>query len=133
MLDINFNLVFSTVKLASVQSFKSVWQDFNFGTVFAQILILKSFNDWFKLLTPNVICFFFKHTGYLWLLSRYLSLLGRYFWLLNRYYWLLLVTSGFLSLLLVPRVSNNDSKLCFYEPIYLTNSYCTYSLHLKYC
>ena len=29
------------------------------------------------------------------------------FWLLNRYYWLLLVTSGYFSLLLVPRFSNN--------------------------
>ena len=70
-------------------------------------MILKFLNDWFKLLTPNVIWFSFSFTDYLWLLSHYLWLLGRYFWLLNRYYWFLLVTSRYFSLLLVPRFSNN--------------------------
>ena len=54
----------------SLQIFKWIWQDFDFGTTFAQILILMV-NDSFKLLRWNLTCLSLLFTVYSWLLSPY--------------------------------------------------------------
>ena len=84
----------------SLQIFKYIWQDFDFGTTFAQILILMV-NFSFKLLRWNFT------PGYSVLTSGYLVVTSSYLIATTGYFSLLLVTSHYFSLLLVPRFSNN--------------------------
>ena len=75
------------------------------GPILPNFWIQWSLNDWFKLLRPNVICSF---------LLLYRLLLGTYSFLVVTYSvtsGYLIATTGYFSLLLIPRFGNNANVL----------------------
>ena len=91
-LNINIKFVFSTFKMASVQSLKQVWQDFNFETYFF------SLSDWFKLLIPNLICFSFLLPDYLVITCGYLVITWSLLLVTSCYFWFLILVTTILRL-----------------------------------
>ena len=75
------------------------------GPMLPNFWIQWSLNDWFKLLRPNVVCSF---------LLLYRLLLGTYSFLVVTYSvtsGYLIATTGYFSLLLIPRFGNNANVL----------------------
>ena len=106
-LNINIRFVHSISKLTMVQIFKKIWWDFTFRTIFSQTMTLMVFKwlIWtFK--TKSNLFFLITHRlprvtgGFLVVTSGYLIAATGYFWFF-------LVTSGYYSLLLIPRFGNN--------------------------
>ena len=90
---LNTPLSIYLIKLTSEQIFKEIWQNFDFGNIFGQILIF--IFDQKLIQTFKGKCNLFYLLLYLVINSGYLSLL--------------LVTSDYSSLLLIPCSSKNDT------------------------